>query len=86
MLEDTAGGGVDDGRLEGGGEAAGRADLDWFRARSSHRDEPRALLVVLHVEGVRGADGGNLGSGSKSERKNHLQDLLGSVHRVDSGD
>ena len=60
VLEDTAGRGVDDGRLEGGGEAAGRADLPC--ARSGHRDEPRALLVVLHVEGVRGADGGNLGS------------------------
>ena len=86
MLEDTGGGGVDDGRLERGGEAAGRADL--FCARSSHRDEPRALLVVLHVERVRRADCGNLGSVSKNseEEKNHLQDLFWSVHRMDSGD
>ena len=61
VLEDAAGGRVDDGRLEGGGEAAGRADLNCFRARSSHRDKPGALLVVLHIEGVRGADCGNLG-------------------------
>ena len=64
MLEDAARSRVDDGRLrEGGGEAAGGADLHRLRARPSHRDIAGALPVVLNVEGVGGADGGNLGSG-----------------------
>ena len=64
MLEDAARSWVDDGRLrEGGGEAAGGADLHCLRARPSNCDIACALPVVLNVESVRGADGGNLESG-----------------------
>ena len=62
VLQHAAGGGrVDRGeRLVRVGQAVGRADLHRSCARSSHRDEPSALLVLLDVERVWGPDGSDL--------------------------